>query len=237
LSCSMARCTCSDPLPQPGRLDGISVGDGARDGVGGEGGGQLFDTFAGDGQRDRALADNFVAGSLPSCRRNCNTTSDCCATPPCDKGRDAVICVGGTCTLVGCKSNTDCMVVGASAGTCKQIKDAARGVTYGLCGEWCATDAQCASSGEKCVARLLETGDRLCGTPCAKDSGCLPSLVCVEGKFCGRKEQRQCKTDADCAGAGGMSRCHTGWGRCYCANDATCQVALGPLLGGTWRCL
>lgn len=237
LSCFMARCTCSDPIPLTGRLDGNSAGDGAEDGAGGsEGGGQLFDTFAGDGRRDRNLTDSFVAGSLPYCRRTCNITDDCCATPPCDKGRHAEVCKAGMCALVGCKTDTDCIVVGAADGTCKQVTDKARGMTYGLCGDWCTTDAQCSSSGEKCVARLLSSGDRLCGTPCTTDAQCLPTLVCVEGKFCGRKEQRRCSSDADCPGAEGMSRCYAAWGRCYCASDATCQVALGPLRGGTWTC-
>jgi len=233
----MARCTCSETVPHTGSLDGNSAADGAADGAGGaEGGGQFFDTFAWDGARDRTVTDSFVAGSLPFCRRNCNTTDDCCAKPPCDKGRFAQTCKGGSCSVVGCKTDGDCRVAGATAGTCKQVTDKARGITYGLCGKWCATDKQCTEVGEKCVARMLETGDMLCGTPCVKDSGCLPSNVCIGGQFCGSKEHRPCKSDADCTGAQGMSRCHLPWGRCYCANHATCQVALGPLKGGTWSC-
>ena len=235
LCCWLPACSCRESLGPAVREDGLIPGDGSGDLQGGEGP-LNFDAYASDGRGDGQGGDSFVPGSLPFCRRACNATSDCCPGPPCDKGRDAVSCQAGQCVRTGCKTDADCKVVGAQVGTCRQIKDSAQGVSYGLCGDWCAKDAECTSSGQKCVATLLQSGDKLCGTPCTKDAQCLASMVCVEGKFCGKKEQRPCKSDAECAGAAGLLRCFTSLGRCYCADSKTCTTALGPVRGGVWVC-
>jgi hypothetical protein len=231
LCCWLAGCSCREELGQPGDQDGKVADDGP-----GSEQGLSFDGYASDGKKDWAGGDSFVSGSLPFCQRTCNVTSDCCASPPCNKGRDAISCKAGICTRSGCKTNADCMVAGAQAGTCKQIKDKAHGVSYGLCGDWCGKDADCGSLGNKCVATLLQSGDRVCGAPCTNNAQCLASLVCVGGKFCGKKEQRPCKADADCTGATGLLRCYVPLGRCYCADDKTCTTALGPIKGGVWLC-
>lgn len=229
-------CSCDD-----GVSVGIIGGDGASgDGATGDGLGDdqagTFDAYASDGKKlDKTHGDAALPVPLPVCRRTCKTSNDCCLAPPCDTGRNAVTCQAGFCRKLGCKSDSDCLVAGAAIGTCKQIKDFSYGESYGLCGQWCAKDSDCKTP-ERCVARLLASGDNLCGTPCTKDSDCLSALVCVEGKFCGKKEQRLCKIDADCSAYAGLQRCYLKLGRCYCDGDSNCQTALGPLYGGTWQC-
>ncbi len=232
LTCS---CSCDEAVSVGATGDSAGAEAGAKDGSGNDQA-ELFDGFAGgEGSKDLFVSDASLPLPLPFCQRTCTKSADCCASPPCDKGRDAVSCQAGYCTQVGCKTDADCLIAGAQAGTCKQIKDVSYGTSYGLCGDWCAKDSDC-SKPDKCVARLLASGDDLCGTPCTKDSQCLPALVCIDGKFCGKKEQRLCKSDSQCPSYAGLLRCYLKLGRCYCDGDVNCQTALGQRKGGTWVC-
>ena len=228
-------CSC-DTSVEVGVTGDSSSGDGQRADGPADDQALHFDAFASDGKKlDKTGADTGLPLPLPSCRRTCKTSDDCCGKPPCDKGKDAVRCQAGLCQQVGCKSDADCVVAGAKVGTCKQIKDISYGKSYGLCGKWCTLDSDC-SKPDRCVARLLASGDSLCGTACTKDSDCLATLACIEGKFCGRKDQRLCKSDSQCPAYSGLLRCYLNLGRCYCDGDTNCQTALGPLRGGTCVC-
>lgn len=188
--------------------------------------------------------DDEGSSTLKACLKGCTTVSDCCTTPPCDKGANAQKCSSGVCEFVGCSSDADCKTAKCGAVIVK-VFDLTK--TYKMCGNFCTQDSDCASMSKdaKCFdgvsMGVITAKDKACAIPCTKDDDCSKQLLnkkCIGGKYCGIEltPEPNCTTDADCASdKKGHTTCDPTNKVCICSSDAVCQSTLGAA-GGTYKC-
>jgi len=146
-------------------------------------------------------------GSIMTCQRVCQTTDDCCTTPPCDQQYPSMKCVDGSCKNNGCANNAACAVIPGTE--CIDIGSSMPKV----CGFPCTKDEECASH----PGMTTCIDGKLCGAT-ASNGQCTSDADCASWG----------------AATNGHDKCSNGY--CICSSDAKCQEALGAATNATWKC-
>ncbi len=156
------------------------------------------------------LKDGHCPLDAPYCDQARGKCAQCRSHGDCSNSLDGGTCLVGSC---GCTSDTDCKGPLAWGSTCHPVLRRCSCAGDGHC-KGVSSGPQCDHTLHKCICK----GDAQCKAP---NSKCALPYLNAAYLHC----QKACKTDGDCAGKTGLSRCNPMTGACLpCLTDTDCAA-------------